>query len=55
MPEIVSDEYREGYAAFQVHETLNPYPVGSLKWIDWESGYMSADLDWCEMIGEKSV
>lgn len=54
--ETVSDEYREGYAAFQWGKDANPYCGDDFsKWIDWENGWLAAQLDWAELIGEKSV
>lgn len=54
MPEIVSDEYREGYTAFFLGGK-NPYPIETLKWECWEDGWFAADLDWKELIGENYV
>lgn len=59
MPEIVSDEYREGYEAFTrgYDESDNPYLASPKdeEWFEWERGYETAFNDWAEMIGEKSV
>ena len=56
-PMIVSDEWREGYAAFQSDDGWNPYYVDGQplsKFFEWEAGYMAAYLDWRELIGEAS-
>lgn len=55
MPEVVSDEYREGYAAFCNDVYANPYQhVAGNQFIEWEDGYSQAFADWVEMIGEVS-
>lgn len=53
MPEIVSDEYREGYAAFYRAVDVNPYyEHGSMaQFEDWEWGWLNAQMDWAELIG----
>lgn len=55
-PMIVSDEYREGYAAFYNGVYANPYQhTAGNQFIEWLNGYSQAFEDWCELIGEESV
>lgn len=49
-PMIVSDEYREGYAAFLAGEFINPYNTAE-RWEQWADGWAKARNDWLELMG----
>lgn len=50
-PMIVSDEYREGYAAFYNDVYANPYHMDIDRHDNWDDGWYAAYLDWIELVG----